>query len=114
MDHPPRLLALVAALALSCGGRAETPYGPCRAAATCNDATELCVAFRNRADGSSVPLCTHACSTNAECPDNGVCVETLAGGYRSLCMQRCRGDSDCTFAGGFCATVRPDDRACVP
>ncbi|MFO0650198.1 MAG: hypothetical protein U0326_28510 [Polyangiales bacterium] len=103
-----------AAFALSCSARSETTYGQCRASSTCNESTPLCIAFRNRVDGSNIPLCTRECATNAECPDNGVCIEILAGGYRSLCMQRCLGDTNCPFVGGFCADVRAGDRACVP
>lgn len=109
----PRVLLIAVALTLSCSARSETTYGQCRSSSMCNTATPLCIAFRNRADGSNVPLCTRECATNAECPDDGVCIEILAGGYRSLCMQRCVGNANCTF-GGFCADVRAGDRACVP
>lgn len=107
-------LAVTLALSLSCSARLETTYGACRASSMCNEASPLCISFRNSTDGTAQPLCTRACSTNAECPDNGVCVEILAGGYRSLCMQRCVGDANCQIAGGFCADVRVGDRACVP
>jgi hypothetical protein len=119
MTHTPtttlRALAItLLALAPSCSARSEAPYGQCRASSMCSEASPLCIAFRNRADGSNAPLCTRECATNAECPDDGVCVEILAGGYRSLCMQRCVGTANCPFAGGFCADVRAGDRACVP
>lgn len=110
-----RLVALaLLGLSLACSARAESAYGQCRSTATCNESTPLCIAFRNSAHGNNVPLCTRACATNAECPENGVCVEILAGGYRSLCMQRCVASANCPVTGGFCADVRAGDRACVP
>ena len=84
----------------ACSGRVEVPYGTCRASALCAEET---------------PLCTRECATNAECPDDGVCIEIRAGAYRSLCMQRCASvGAQCPFTGGFCATVRAGDMACVP
>ena len=99
----------------ACSGRVEVPYGTCRASALCAEETPLCSAFRNTAGGSNAPLCTRACATHAECPDDGVCIEILQGAYRSLCMQRCASvGAQCPFTGGFCATVRAGDMACVP
>ncbi len=107
-------LALLCLL-LACSSRVEVPYGTCRASALCAEATPQCIAFRNTVDGSNVPLCTRACATNAECPDDGVCIEILQGAHRSLCMQRCASvGARCPFTGGFCADVRAGDRACVP
>ena len=109
------LVVALLGLLLACSSRVDVPYGTCRASALCAEETPLCIAFRNSADGSNVPLCTRACATNAECPDDGVCIEILQGAYRSLCMQRCASvGARCPFPGGFCATVRAGDMACVP
>ncbi len=117
-DPPPlsslatcaRALALLLLAALAgCSSRPDEPYGLCRASAACAESSPLCVSFHNDRTNVTVALCTRECATGADCPDDGVCIETRAGRYRRLCMRRCARDSDCPFAGGFCVAVPPSD-----
>lgn len=109
-----RSITLLALVVAACGGRPDAPYGVCRSQANCAEATPICAAFRNNVTNLSVSLCAVECTTSADCPDRGTCVQIVAGAYRALCMQRCRVSSDCTFPGGFCATTPAGDMACVP
>jgi hypothetical protein len=111
---PPFFLAALTAATLACGSRPETPYGLCRSVANCAEVTPLCANFRNQVTRVDVSLCTRECSTSEDCPARGTCVPIVVGAWRSLCMPRCVQDSDCNFAGAFCARTPAGDMACVP
>lgn len=101
-------------LLLSCDPRNDVPYGACRASAECAAATPRCITFNNRITGHGIPLCTQECRTNADCPENGVCVNTETTQLGSLCVQRCSTEDSCRFAGAICPQVRPGEGGCVP
>ncbi len=107
-------LAALAAATLACGSRPDTAYGLCRSVANCAESTPLCANFRNQVTMVDVSLCTRECSTSADCPDRGACVEVVTGAWRALCMPHCTRNADCDFAGGFCARTPAGDMACVP
>ena len=111
------LLALLFPL-VACVSRNETAYGSCTSSSTCAEATPRCVLFNNRLTGRQVGLCTVACTSDADCPDHGVCINTETPALGLLCAQRCTDASECRFPGAICPNVRPADQpsenACVP
>ncbi len=109
-----RPLLVTACLLLACDSRNTVPYGACQTSSVCAEVTPRCVKFRNRVDGREVPLCTASCSTNADCPENGVCVDTETVTLGSLCVQRCSDPDGCRFANAICPMVRPGEGGCVP
>lgn len=113
----PRWLLVFIPL-VACSSRNETAYGSCQASAACAEATPRCVLFNNRLTGRQIGLCTVACTSSAECPDHGVCINTETAALGSVCVQRCSDASECRFPSAICPNVRPAgqpiENGCVP
>ncbi|MFO0630683.1 MAG: hypothetical protein U0325_34350 [Polyangiales bacterium] len=108
-------------LLLGCEPRNEVPYGACRASGECAASTPRCVNFMNAAQGrnTQIKLCTATCTSNADCAENGVCMNppaALNGGraVERLCVQRCVTNDVCRFVGAICPEVSPGENGCVP
>lgn len=111
---PRRPAGLLLVAALQCSPRADVPYGACESSAMCAESTPQCTQFFNRITGRQIPLCTRRCTTNADCPDHGVCAGTETASLGSLCVQGCTVNDDCRFAGAICPVVRDGQNGCVP
>lgn len=109
----PRWLLLLVPL-VACSSRNESPYGSCQSSSACAEATPRCVQFNNRLTMRQIGLCTVTCTTSADCPDRGVCVNTETAALGFVCAQRCTDATECRAVGVICPNVRPDENACVP
>ncbi|MEZ4336390.1 MAG: hypothetical protein R3B82_07160 [Sandaracinaceae bacterium] len=103
-----RPLALIAlgALATACGAGAPT-YAGCADEADCADQGDACYRLIfDRTDGTTADgnLCTHECTTDADCTD-GVCL-ALGGDPAStfFCAHPCTASVDC-YADFVCTPV---------
>ncbi|MBL8600450.1 MAG: hypothetical protein JNK72_00855 [Myxococcales bacterium] len=106
--------ALTFGLISGCSSRSEVTYGACQASAVCAEDTRRCVAFTNRVTGLRVPLCTVACNTDVDCPDQGVCITAEDENRSRFCVQRCASAGECRFANAICPLVRGDAGGCLP
>lgn len=110
-----RLGTLLIALLLGCVQRSETSYGACTSSDLCAASTPRCIIFANQRDGRGIGLCSSLCTTNADCADHGVCIETRSPGLPKACVQRCTAPEQCDFAGAICPVVLMDGTmGCVP
>ena len=104
-----RTLSLMAMLTLSaCASTTAPPYAECGGSGNCAGPADTCYRLRfTRSDGSAADgkFCSAACSADATCPDDGVCL-ALAGDAsgRSICYAPCASSADC-YAGLRCTAV---------
>lgn len=101
--------ALSAALLVLCAcGTDAPPYAGCTEGDDCGDGSDGCYSVMvDRSDGTEETgaLCTRRCETDADCPDDGVCL-ALAGDSSGtqVCWATCDVALDC-YAGLRCTGV---------
>lgn len=99
----------------ACDNRSEVPYGACASSDVCAASTPRCISFANTRSGRGIPLCSALCTTNADCADNGLCIETMTPSIPRACIQRCNVAFDCNFTSAICPVVQADGAmGCVP
>ncbi len=108
---------LVLFLASACAS--APPYARCDGNTSCamGSCTELSF---TRSDGTNAhgSFCTNECHADADCPDEGACLELAHDPTRTFfCVKRCATSTDCSSPLACTNVVAPDGTtfgACLP
>src|SRR4029079_5344636 len=103
-------VSIVIGLALACGGGNVARYAECTPAESCASST-TCTSPAARV----VTFCTATCTTNKDCPDDGVCSSDVGPSATPFCYQSFPSDR---CKGGRCVSAVATDtviqKVCVP